>query len=125
MATADGINVFLTEDTIRWILGGVVLAGLGVAGWVYAMAQRLNKLELGIANMDRDVSQNRRTTREIGNALDRKLEEETSKLRAQLDTMRDRLEEVKEELPSRGFIEGQLSALGQRLDRMMDVKLAR
>jgi hypothetical protein len=126
-----GVNIFFSEDTIRWILGGIVVVGAGIAGWVWNLERRMTRVEstLGgigesIGHMDKDIDMVRNAVRSVGGALDHKLEEETDKLRSQVESLRDRLEEMKTELPSRSFIEIQLGGLTQRIDRMFDVKLA-
>lgn len=132
MTDGVGINVFLTEGMIEFALTGVVTAGIGVAGWVWTLGTRLARAEAALESsreefemrmtsikremdsMESEISLNRRTTLEIGKQLDAKIERSAQ-----------RLEEVKDELPSRGFIESQLQSQTSRIDQLMNAKLAR
>jgi DNA repair ATPase RecN len=132
MADGTGVNLFISDGMLQAIVGAMAMIGITGAGWVLTLAIRLTKLETlldtfgeDIKTMDSDIGLNRRSTQQIGSALDRKIQEETESLREAMNQMRDRFEEIKDELPSRSFIEYQLNQITGRIDRMIDVKLAK
>jgi hypothetical protein len=66
----------------------------------------------------------RMALRQLEHSLDRKIDDETKRLEDKLDRAADKIEDMRGEIPSRQFIEGQLQGLTERIDRSMDVKLA-
>lgn len=123
-------DIVLQPEYVVFALGAIGTAGMAVAGWVWTISVEINKLKLvgeeverGMMRMDREVELNRKTTREIGNSLDRKIEAETDKLKQQMESFRDRLEEVREELPSRQFIEGQVNGMTTRIDQLIFARM--
>lgn len=120
----EGITFFIRWGLIEWGLTGMLSAGFGIAGWVWHLADRVKTLENKVSNEVEEREVMRATIRNIGSALDRKIDDETQRLEGRMDKVTERLDEMREDLPSRGFIEGQLNNLQARLDRSMDVKLA-
>ena len=122
--SSEGYNLFLSWGMIEWALTAIVSGGMFVAGWVWRLAIQVDELRLERDIMEKDIQVMRRTIREIGSQLDRKIEMEMTKVDVRMARVEDKMDEMRENLPSRAFIEGQLTGLSQRIDRSMDVKLA-
>lgn len=120
----EGYNLFVTWGMIEWALTGIVSAGMFVAGWVWRLALQVEDLKMTSKTLEQDMNVMRRTIREVGSQLDRKIEMEVTKVDGRMARIEDKMDEIREDLPSRAFIEGQLNNLSQRMDRSMDVKLA-
>lgn len=116
----DGVNLFLTWGMIEWILTATLSACGAVAGWVWHLAGRVDKLEDLVANERQEIETVRRTLQDVGNALDRKIDEETQRVEGRMDRLGDKMDELRERIPSRQFIEAQLNNLSGRLDRSLD-----
>ena len=114
----------LTWGLIEWALTGMLSMGGAMAAWVWHLAGRVDKLETAAASEREELDLMRKTIREIGTALDSKINEETERLEGRMDKVMDKVDEFRSELPSRQFIETQLNNLQGRLDRSMDVKMA-
>lgn len=109
----EGVNFFVTWGIVEWMITSMAAAGAGVAGWVYHLGGRIEQLE-----------RENKLMKEAVKGLGVKIDDETERLESRVDRLVDKIDEIKEELPSRGFVEGQIGALVQRIDRMFDVKLA-
>lgn len=98
----EGFSFFVTWGIIEWLITSIFAAGAAVAGWVWHLGGRIKDLERENAAM----------------------KEEIKELEGLLRALTNRIDELREEIPSKQFVEGQLYLLQSRLDRMMDVKLA-
>ena len=96
-----GLNFFISWGILEWILATISAGLTALATWVFGLALKLNGLGVGTEVLEKQLN-------------DAKLE--IRALKEQLDTMR-------EELPSRSFIENQLHQLTTRIDRLIDSKL--
>lgn len=126
----NGMNLFLSWGTVEWVLASIWSAGVGIAAWVWRLGSRTGHLEevietlrKRVEDMDKDIELNRRVTQQIGSALDKKIEDKANEQNEQNQILRDKLDSVREELPSRGFIEGQLNQQTARIDSLMNQKL--
>jgi predicted nucleic acid-binding Zn-ribbon protein len=123
----DGVAFYITWHVVEWAITAGWGVGSGVAVWVWTLGGKIVRLEgeLSFANenirrLENETDLVRRTVRQIGSALDGKIAESSRELEGKIDSMRDRLEGIREELPSRNFIETQFSNLTQRIDRAVE-----
>ncbi len=119
----NGISLFVSWGLLETILSSLVAGGLAVAAWVWNLGGKVYRLHLMTKELDRELIAMKESNRRMHDLLHAKIDQETERLEERMDRVLDKMDEIKRELPSRAFIEGQLGALGGRLDRMMDSKL--
>ena len=99
----DGMGIFLNWGVIEWVIGGIWVVGTAIAGWVWAIASKVEAMKKEMEMLETTIRQ----------------QDE------QIRKMQEKLESLGEELPSRSFIEGQINQLSLRIDRLIDSKLGR
>jgi len=99
----DGFGIYLNWGILQWVLGGVWVVGMAIAGWVWSIASKVE------------------ATREEVKMLREIIRRQDELIKG----LQEKLDSLGEELPSRSFIEGQISQLSLRIDRLIDSKLAR
>jgi hypothetical protein len=114
----DGYNLFLSSSVIEWALTGLVTGIFAVAGWVWRLGVQVDRLRAGHRATKEDIEAVKKSAVELGERLDHKVDEEIKNLGAKIDRIRD-------ELPSRQFIENQINNLVGRIDRVVDAKMGR
>lgn len=124
MSESEGVRLFVTWGLVEWVGTAMFTIGMAVFGWVWNLSGRIVVLEESSRSKREELDVLRRTLREIGNALDKKIDNETERLEERMERVSNKVDDMSRELPSRAFIEGQLHSLTERLDRSMDVKLA-
>ena len=121
----DGVDLFVSWGLLETALTSIIGAGLGVAAWVWHLGGRVYRLTMTVKALDRELAEMKETNREMHRELHAKIDQETERLEEQMGRLMDKMDETRQELPSKAFIEGQLMALGGRMDRMMEQKLNR
>lgn len=134
----EGYVLLLTRETIQWILGGVIAVTSAILGWVWRQALQVNDNRSRIDTLEQENEKMRRTIREVGNALANKIDTETQRLESKVDgvqtdladqvnKIRDKFEgkmdELREHIPSRQFIETQNAQMTLRIDRLLESKI--
>ena len=98
----------VTLEFVQWVVGGLLAVLVVIGGWIWKLSARLT----GISAKQDEMS---------GHIDAAKVSAAEAKLEA--SKLSDKLESVREELPSRSFIEAQLNQLGQRLDRLWEARI--
>lgn len=94
---------------IEWIASGVGVVSTSVTAWVFNISIRLEKLAMKIDELEGKTEG---------------LSTELADAKSQADVLRQRLEELHRELPSKHFIENQLNQQTLRIDQLMAAKMA-
>lgn len=115
----EGVSFFVSWGVIDWLLTAIASAITAVIGWVWHLGGRIEALKVQLE----ESKQDRKAMRESIRALKVQAEEDTRQLEAKVEKLADKLEEIREAIPSRTFIETQLNQLHGRIDRTMEVKL--
>jgi hypothetical protein len=124
MASQEGVNFYISWGLLEWALTGALTTAGGFLAWLWHLAGRVGRLEDIVAADREEILMVKHALKEIGRELNEKIDGETARLEERMEGVRSKLEELREDLPSRQFIEGQLGLVTQRIDRMIDVKMA-
>ena len=115
----EGLNFYVPWEFLEYAIGAMCTAGFAVAGWVWHLGGRIARLEEEKALIaERHGEQQARLER-----LEKVLGERLYEAEQARSDLKNELMQRLNNLPSREFIESQITQLTQRLDGLIDARL--
>lgn len=120
----NGVNFFLPWPMVEWAIGILGAAASATIVWVWNLGRRIDEADSRMDKIDIRI--------EKGEARNVQLQEDIIRIVGKFERLETTIYELKDyvgrelrELPSRKFIESQITQLSERMDGMIDAKLVR
>lgn len=120
----SGLNFFVSWGLLEWAIGVLGTAASAIAVWVWNLGRRIDEADSRMDKIDSRI--------EKGEDRNVQLQEDITRLVGKFERLETTIYELKDyvgkelrELPSRQFIESQITQLSERMDGMIDAKIVR
>lgn len=122
----NGINFFLPWGLLEWAIGVLAAAAGSIALWVWNLGVKTDITEAKFNGLiDKAKDERIRLEKEqirLEGRLD-KMEVTIQEARHSIQELRNYIGEQFRDLPSRSFVESQITQLSERMDGMIDAKM--